>query len=579
MRISLLSVCGVAAAAGAAWAQPDSPLGANTRVEIAEVLVRGVFYPGIGSIRSISAYDVSDACWLGVQVTAVGAGADNLREVIAVGPHKYPLSPIAIGGELLPGTTLRATSLQAFSDFSMSRRGGVAYVANYVSSGQSGRGLFLQSGNNARQLCAFGSQAPGLANGVLFQSLTSAITLDENGSASFIGAIAGPGVTTASDRVMYTSFGGDPTVNFVEGTPISSLGGRVITIQNDIGSSSTSFFSSARVFTAAIGPNNDPAVVRLSPIAPVAIRNDPLPGDLSTHLSEFQPGPAAGVIYGFGPEFAYTVTLTGPNVNAGNRMAIVSSFHQTIVRAGDRAQGLGDGVRYVSFSSPVFYSSENHVLFHALLAGTGQGTSSALFAGPRDHIRAIAQAGTQAPGCPSGVLLGQFGAQLNNTPVFVNARGDVVFRSILTGAGVTPSNDVALFAYSERHGLQLIAREGDSFNFSGIRRTIATINLPERGGAISQTNGIDGRRTILNSHGECFFAVNYTDGLVALLKAQVAEPPCEADFNNDRFIDCFDYDAFVTAFEAGESEADQDADGFIDGFDYEAFVLAFEEGC
>ncbi|XVJ59717.1 MAG: hypothetical protein HEQ23_10060 [Tepidisphaera sp.] len=54
---------------------------------------------------------------------------------------------------------------------------------------------------------------------------------------------------------------------------------------------------------------------------------------------------------------------------------------------------------------------------------------------------------------------------------------------------------------------------------------------------------------------------------------------CPADFNDDGFLDFFDYDEFVTAFETGDPRADFNADGFIDFFDYDDFVAAFETGC
>ncbi len=55
---------------------------------------------------------------------------------------------------------------------------------------------------------------------------------------------------------------------------------------------------------------------------------------------------------------------------------------------------------------------------------------------------------------------------------------------------------------------------------------------------------------------------------------------CAADFNCDGFLDFFDYDEFVTAFETGGGlEADFNRDGFVDFFDYDDFVLAFETGC
>jgi CubicO group peptidase (beta-lactamase class C family) len=55
--------------------------------------------------------------------------------------------------------------------------------------------------------------------------------------------------------------------------------------------------------------------------------------------------------------------------------------------------------------------------------------------------------------------------------------------------------------------------------------------------------------------------------------------PCPADHNQDGFLDFFDYDAFVTDFEAGAPAADFNQDSFLDFFDYDAFVEAYEDGC
>ncbi|XVJ60786.1 MAG: hypothetical protein HEQ23_15915 [Tepidisphaera sp.] len=58
---------------------------------------------------------------------------------------------------------------------------------------------------------------------------------------------------------------------------------------------------------------------------------------------------------------------------------------------------------------------------------------------------------------------------------------------------------------------------------------------------------------------------------------------CPADFNEDGFLDFFDYDDYVNCFENGVCPPGQDADfngdGFVDFFDYDAYVAAFERGC
>ena len=58
---------------------------------------------------------------------------------------------------------------------------------------------------------------------------------------------------------------------------------------------------------------------------------------------------------------------------------------------------------------------------------------------------------------------------------------------------------------------------------------------------------------------------------------------CRGDFNNDGFVDFFDYSDFVGCFESGVCPAGGDGDfnddGFVDFFDYDGFVARFEAGC
>jgi hypothetical protein len=58
---------------------------------------------------------------------------------------------------------------------------------------------------------------------------------------------------------------------------------------------------------------------------------------------------------------------------------------------------------------------------------------------------------------------------------------------------------------------------------------------------------------------------------------------CPVDFNEDGFLDFFDYDDFVACYEGfacppGRT-ADYNGDSFVDFFDYDDFVAAFEAGC
>ena len=78
----------------------------------------------------------------------------------------------------------------------------------------------------------------------------------------------------------------------------------------------------------------------------------------------------------------------------------------------------------------------------------------------------------------------------------------------------------------------------------------------------------------------------FKPGANASVSVDVSAPagiPCNGDFNDDGFVDFFDYDRYVECFEGlscpPQKTADFNGDGFADFFDYSAFVEAYEAGC
>ncbi|MBL8760939.1 MAG: hypothetical protein JNL50_06500 [Phycisphaerae bacterium] len=57
------------------------------------------------------------------------------------------------------------------------------------------------------------------------------------------------------------------------------------------------------------------------------------------------------------------------------------------------------------------------------------------------------------------------------------------------------------------------------------------------------------------------------------------EKLCDADFNNDGFVNGDDFDAFASAFDNAAPAADFNNDCFVNGDDYDLFANAFEQGC
>ena len=88
-----------------------------------------------------------------------------------------------------------------------------------------------------------------------------------------------------------------------------------------------------------------------------------------------------------------------------------------------------------------------------------------------------------------------------------------------------------------------------------------------------------GDQEILAAAGIAYGGSDTLDGQIGPYAAFVRSYVCPADYNDDGFLDGFDYDAFVADFEAGTPAADFNRDGFLDGFDYDDFVTAFELGC
>ncbi len=54
---------------------------------------------------------------------------------------------------------------------------------------------------------------------------------------------------------------------------------------------------------------------------------------------------------------------------------------------------------------------------------------------------------------------------------------------------------------------------------------------------------------------------------------------CDADVNDDGFVNALDYDLFASWFEIGDPAADYNHDSFVNALDYDLFASDFENGC
>ncbi|MDX2118429.1 MAG: GC-type dockerin domain-anchored protein [Planctomycetota bacterium] len=151
--------------------------------------------------------------------------------------------------------------------------------------------------------------------------------------------------------------------------------------------------------------------------------------------------------------------------------------------------------------------------------------------------------------------LGDFaGGALDSNALGVSADG-----RIIVGYGTSAAGQDAMI-WSSRQGMR------------SIRTLLVNAGVNLNGWILRQATGISADGTTI-----CGIGINpsgNSDAWIATLPR-----PCDADFNEDGFLDFTDFDAFVVAFEAGAAIADFNSDGFLDFTDFDAFVASFEAGC
>jgi hypothetical protein len=182
-----------------------------------------------------------------------------------------------------------------------------------------------------------------------------------------------------------------------------------------------------------------------------------LMGDLApglppgTILAGFDSGPVVNS-YGLG---ASTVSLGGTGVTTANNESIwvgVPGSLALVAREGDSAPGLP--AYFGSMHRPVL-SATGTVAFGSLLGGAGitAGNDEAAWIGYPGALSLLAREGSAAPGTAA-----DFGSLL--VPLRINGSGQVAFRTGLAGAGVHAGNDQGVWT-GTAGALQLAARKGD----------------------------------------------------------------------------------------------------------------------
>lgn len=181
--------------------------------------------------------------------------------------------------------------------------------------------------------------------------------------------------------------------------------------------------------------------------------------------------------------------------NGGGATALVA-------REGTQAVGTAAGVEFATLIDPTLNNSGQSA-FRATLSGAGVTTANddGVWSQKLGLLGLIARAGNVAPGTPAGINFASFTAGLPS----INDAGNVSFRALVAGAGVTTANDTGLWV--ERSGsVALVAREGNQAAGLEAGTTYGSFSEP-----------------VLNSAGQTAFVATLVGGVNAKNVALFAE--------------------------------------------------------
>lgn len=165
----------------------------------------------------------------------------------------------------------------------------------------------------------------------------------------------------------------------------------------------------------------------------------------------------------------------------------------------------------------------------------------------------------------------------------MNNAGQVAFLGGLGGAGVTSSNNAAIFAQDTAGETRVVVRKGELLDVDdgpGVDlRTVAGIGFLEANlSGPTGTGNEDGRRSPFNDLGQLAFWASFTDGSSGVFVSN-AVANFDGDYNGDGVVDAADYTVWRdTNGASGEGlAADGNRDGIINAGDYEVWKTTFGE--
>jgi hypothetical protein len=540
---------------------------ATTGATINAALVSGLFLPnGIVFVPS-----VPEPSSLLLLVAAAGIAFGIRRRKWFAGPRRAaPLvaltaalaalpaeaqvvvTPVAVSGGAAPGGS-------SYQDFNggpldaavLNASGQVAFFAD-LSSGPGSNptgGSIISGFPGSLQAAALGGNAAPA--GGTYSAFNSPVRINASGQVAFIAGLTGGSsnggiFAGAPGSVQAVALYGDPASaggsysSFGQNTPAFNSSGQVAFYANLIGGSATAGIfvgGPGSVQAAALVGNAAPAGGNYSYFSGVPALNAAgqvvfignlnsgtssgifagAPGSVQTVALQGAAAPAGGNYSGFpnlaavinaSGRVAFVSDLTGGSAGGGIFVGVPGSV-QAVALQGTTAPA---GGKYGGFGS-TFLNASGQVAINCSLSGGS--SNSGIFSGTPGSIQADALQGMLAPGGNGAVF-----KTLNGAFVF-NDSDQVAFVANLTGTGVVPANNLALYAGSPGRVVQ-IARTGemiDEGNGTGLH-TIGNIFLITNGAALA----FDDMPFSLNDSGQLVYGLGFNDGTSGIFMSTIPVP-------------------------------------------------------
>lgn len=441
-------------------------------------------------------------------------------------------------------------------------RESISISALYERDGVSSQALLAGEPGSFDPVLTEEEHPPGTEPGVTFARFGGTSSSDPRyraagGFLTVSGELAGPGVTSANDRGIWTRppGGGFELViregDILPGGAAAAVLTRfpVLTLGGDL------------AFTCLTDGRQGLWVHRAGRFSLVLRAGDPAPalpaGVLLDSIGPFGVGPG-GVIVA-------RASLGGPTVTSSNDRALwigqVGQPLRLIAREGDPVPGMGGDWTFGSFGSLHCHRPGVVTFWATLLSDAGAADRHGFWRYENGALRPLMELQMPAPGLFGDAKI------INLRSAASNVWGQMLLDVVLGGDGMSDTR--ALYAVARDDSLIPLVREGNEIEHApGQFDVIRQLAVSTHSGAGLAPD------LALNNRGEIAFHVQL-ELIEAIYTMRIG---CRADVDDSGALDVFDFLAFQDLVAGGDPRADFTGDGTIDFFDFLAFQDEFARG-